>query len=45
LSTLSLDFIALRGLEHVGYLVRIVPVHLAAEGFDKDFFGHGGNFK
>ena len=36
--------VALGGVEHVGHLVRVVLVHLAAEGFDKDFFGHG-NFK
>ncbi len=28
-------------IEHVGHLVRVVFVHLAAEGFDVDFF-HGG---
>ena len=33
--------VALRGVQHVGHLVRVVLVHLAAEGFDKDFFGHG----
>ena len=34
--------IALGGVQHVRHLVRVVLVHLAAEGFDKDFFGHGG---
>jgi hypothetical protein len=33
--------ITLGRMEHVGHLVRVVLVHLAAEGFDKDFFGHG----
>ena len=33
-------FIALGGLHHIGHLVRVVLVHLAAEGFDKDFFAH-----
>ena len=28
-------------VQHVGHLVRVVLVHLAAEGFDKDFFAHG----
>jgi hypothetical protein len=32
--------VALGGMEHVGHLVRVVLVHLAAEGFDKDFFAH-----
>jgi hypothetical protein len=27
-------------VQHVGHLVRVVLVHLAAEGFDEDFFGH-----
>ena len=26
--------------QHVGHLVRVVLVHLAAKGFDKDFFRH-----
>jgi hypothetical protein len=34
--------VALGGAQHVGHLVRVVLVHLAAEGFDEDFFGHGG---
>ena len=33
--------VALGGAQHVHHLVRVVLVHLAAEGFDKDFFGHG----
>ncbi|MNT15287.1 hypothetical protein D3C72_1503340 [compost metagenome] len=32
--------VALRGVEHVGHLVRVVLVHLAAEGLDEYFF-HG----
>ncbi len=32
--------VALGGAEYVSHLVRVVLVHLAAEGFDKDFFGH-----
>jgi hypothetical protein len=28
-------------MQHVGHLVRVVLVHLAAEGFDKYFFRHG----
>ena len=32
--------VALGGVQHVAHLVRVVLVHLAAEGFDKDFFGH-----
>jgi hypothetical protein len=37
----------LRGLvtlgraQHIGHLVRVVLVHLAAKGFDKDFLAHG----
>ena len=31
--------VALRGLHDIGHLVRVVLVHLAAEGFDEDFFG------
>jgi len=33
--------VPLGGVQHVGHLVRVVLVHLAAEGFDKDFFAHG----
>ena len=33
--------VALGGLQHVGHFVGVVLVHLAAKGFDKDFFGHG----
>jgi hypothetical protein len=28
-------------VHHIGHLVRVVLVHLAAEGFDEDFFAHG----
>jgi hypothetical protein len=28
-------------MEHIGHFVRVVLVHLAAKGFDKDFFAHG----
>jgi hypothetical protein len=27
--------------QHVGHLVRVVLVHLAAKGFDEDFAAHG----
>ena len=33
--------VALGGVQHVGHLVRVVLVHLAAEGLDEDFAGHG----
>ena len=33
--------VALRGMQHVGHLVRVVLVHLAAEGLDEDSFRHG----
>ena len=33
-------FVALGRAQHVGHLVRVVLVHLAAKGFDKDFFRH-----
>uniref|UniRef100_A0A0R3QG56 Phenol hydroxylase n=1 Tax=Brugia timori TaxID=42155 RepID=A0A0R3QG56_9BILA len=37
--------VALGRVEHVGHLVRVVLVHLAAEGFDEDFLGgHGELF-
>jgi hypothetical protein len=32
--------VAFGGMQHVAHLVRVVLVHLAAEGFDEDFFGH-----
>ena len=34
-------FVALGGVQHIDHLVRVVLVHLAAEGFDKYFLGHG----
>ncbi len=34
--------VALGGGQHIGHFVRVVLVHLAAEGFDEDFFAHGG---
>src|SRR5690606_16491839 len=30
---------------HVGHLVRVVLVHLAAEGLDENFLGHGGSLR
>ena len=33
---------AFGGVEHVGHLVRIVLIHLAPEGADEQFLGHGG---
>ena len=33
--------IALGRLQHIDHLARVVDVHLAAEGFNEDFFGHG----
>jgi hypothetical protein len=38
-------FVALRGLQNIGHFVRVVLVHLAAKGFDEDFFGHNGIFE
>jgi hypothetical protein len=32
-------------VQDIHHLVRVVLVHLAAEGFDKYFFGHGGFYK
>ncbi|MNT15833.1 hypothetical protein D3C72_1509090 [compost metagenome] len=32
---------AIGGAQHVGHLVRVVLVHLAAEGFNEYFFLHG----
>ena len=34
-------FIALGLVQHIGHFVRVVLVHLAAEGFDEDFGAHG----
>jgi hypothetical protein len=34
-------FVALGSAQDVGHLVRVVLVHLAAKGFDKDFAAHG----
>ena len=33
-------FVALGSAQHVGHFVRVVLVHLATEGFDKDFAAH-----
>jgi hypothetical protein len=30
-------------MQDIGHFVRVVLVHLAAIGFDKDFFAHGGS--
>jgi hypothetical protein len=34
--------VALGGAQHVDHLVRVVLVHLAAEGLDEYFLAHGG---
>jgi hypothetical protein len=34
-------FVAFGCAQHIGHLVRVVLVHLAAEGLDENFFGHG----
>jgi hypothetical protein len=33
-------FHALRSVKHIGHLLRVILVHLAAEGFDIKFLGH-----
>jgi hypothetical protein len=38
-------FITLSGAQHISHLVRVVLVHLAAEGFDEDFAAHGKALK
>ena len=37
--------IALGGVHDIGHLVRVVLVHLATKGFDKDFFAHAASNK
>jgi hypothetical protein len=35
----------LRCAQHIGHLVRVVLVHLAAKGFDEDLLAHAASTK